>query len=249
MTAAGSAVNPEAARSVGRPRRVTRSMIAHAAYEVGLQDLTMRAVADRLGVSTTSLYYHVRDRDDLMRLVADYSAAQLVLPQDSGQHWTCWLYEWADYARLAFAGQPGLLEQFLNGTIPVEKMLPNIDLVIAVMEREGFSPDDAMRAYLLVSNVAIGAAVAELRGDPATTESVKAATSAGSGRFEHLERVSLAYEGGGAADSFFDQILTVLIGIAVRCGEDPSVVTSHLTKDLSGPKVPRQHSEVGIFHP
>jgi AcrR family transcriptional regulator len=224
-------------------------MIAHAAYEVGIQDLTMRAVADRLGVSTTSLYYHVRDRDDLMRLVADYSAAQLTLPQDSGQHWTCWLYEWADYARLAFTGQPGLLEQFLNGTIPVEKMLPSIDLVIAVMEREGFLPDDAMRAYLLVSNVAVGAAVAELRGDPATTESVKAATSAGDGRYEHLQKVSLTYEGGGVRASFFDQILTVLIGIAVRRGEDPAVVTSHMSEELSALPGEAAHKDVGIFHP
>jgi AcrR family transcriptional regulator len=248
MTTTESARSREAGRPVGRPRRVTRSMIAHAAYEVGLQDLTMRAVADRLGVSTTSLYYHVRDRDDLMRLVADYSAAQSVLPEDTGQHWTCWLYEWAEYTRLAFAGQPGLLEQFLNGTIPVEKMLPNIDLVIAVMEREEFLPDDAMRAYLLVSHVAIGAAVAELRGDPATTESVKAAS--GSGRYEHLERVSVSYEGGGGATaSFFDQILTVLIGIAVRHGEDPSVVTSHVTKDLLSSSEAKEETEIGIFHP
>lgn len=229
-------------RRVGRPPQVTRDVIARAAYEIGLSELTMRAVADRLGVSATSLYYHVRDRDDLTRLVAEYSAARLVPPKDRGQHWTRWLVEWAEFIRAAFVGQPGLLEQFLNGTIELERMLPNIDLVIGVLEREGFDPDEAMGAYTLVSDVAVGSAVTELRrGGSPTTESVREASSSGSGRFVHLEKVSV-----DATDTerlFREQVCTVLVGIAVRRGDDPSDVTSRLVEE------PSPALAAGVFHP
>lgn len=229
-------------RRVGRPARVTRTMIARAAYEIGLSELTMRAVADRLGVSSTSLYYHVRDREDLTRMVAEYSAEQLVPPRDQGQHWTRWLLEWAQFTRAAFVGQPGLLEQFLNGTIELERMLPNIDRVIGVLEREGFDPDDAMRAYSLVSDVAVGSAVTELRrGGSLTNQSVREASVSRSGRFVHLEKVSV-----GAIDSdrlFREQICTVLVGIGVTRGDDPSDVTSWLAEE------PQEALAVEVFHP
>ena len=59
---------PVARRRVGRPARINRQLIAEAAGEIGLADLTLKAVADRLGVSVTGLYHHIADKDDLMRL-------------------------------------------------------------------------------------------------------------------------------------------------------------------------------------
>jgi AcrR family transcriptional regulator len=153
-------------RRLGRPPRVDRDLIARTAHEIGLGDLTMRAVAERLDVSVTTLYYHVRDRDELTRLAAEYSAAKLEVPRDEGQHWAAWLAEWAEYARTAFVTQPGLLEQFVNGTLAMDRMVPHIDAVISFMERQGFSPDDAMAAYTLVGAVAIGIAASEIRGVP-----------------------------------------------------------------------------------
>src|ERR1700730_13933567 len=39
--------------------------------EGGLDALTMRTLADRSGVKAASLYWHVRDREELLELVAD----------------------------------------------------------------------------------------------------------------------------------------------------------------------------------
>jgi AcrR family transcriptional regulator len=186
------------AARLGRPPRVNRELIARAAHEIGLADLTMTAVAARLGVSVTTLYYHVRDRDELRRLAAEYSAASLRVPADVGQHWAAWLAEWAEYARSAFVAQPGLLEQFINGTLGLDRMLPHIEAVIAVMERQGFSPEDAMGAYALVSAVAIGVAATQMRG--------------------------LAL----ATTPFDEQVATVLVGIAVRHEHDPETVLTAL---------------------
>lgn len=61
--------------------------------EVGYQGLSMRRVAERLDVHAGSLYYHVRNKDALLRLMADRiaqqaydagSAALAALPEEAG---------------------------------------------------------------------------------------------------------------------------------------------------------------------
>src|SRR5215831_357457 len=48
--------------------------------EVGLDDLTMRRLAERLGVTAASLYWYVRNKDELLELLADAIAAEISLP-------------------------------------------------------------------------------------------------------------------------------------------------------------------------
>src|SRR5687768_9044404 len=99
---------------LGRPPRISRAMIAEAAHELGLDGLTLRAVAEHLGVSIAALYHHVSSKDDLMRLAAEYSVARVPRPEDRGQHWALWLAEWADYNLDAFLARPGLLTQYME---------------------------------------------------------------------------------------------------------------------------------------
>ena len=60
---------------------VNRTTLAEAALaliqEDGLDALTMRTLADRTGVKAASLYWHVRDRDELLELVADALLARV----------------------------------------------------------------------------------------------------------------------------------------------------------------------------
>jgi AcrR family transcriptional regulator len=58
-------------RRRGRPPRISRDDIVDAACELGIENLTMAAVAERLGVTHQSLYGWVRDRDELIDLVSD----------------------------------------------------------------------------------------------------------------------------------------------------------------------------------
>jgi TetR/AcrR family transcriptional regulator, tetracycline repressor protein len=62
-------------REKDEQRGLTRHRLVHAALEVvqgeGLEGLSMRALADRLDVKAASLYWHVRDRRELVELLAD----------------------------------------------------------------------------------------------------------------------------------------------------------------------------------
>ncbi len=71
-------------------RRLTRERLVEAALawirEEGLDGLSMRALADQLAVKAASLYWHVRDRRELVELVAEAILESVRVPK-SGAGW------------------------------------------------------------------------------------------------------------------------------------------------------------------
>jgi AcrR family transcriptional regulator len=234
---------------IGRPAKLDRSMIARAAFEVGLDRVTMKAVAERLGVSVPGLYHHVEGRDDLMRLGAEYSAAQIEVPVDRGQHWTAWLLEWARYSHDAFVAQPALLGQFLNGSLGLERMVTHVDAVVGVLTRQGFTPVEAADAYDAVSECALGAAVTEIRrtesaraGRPIVAEYHRVLALEPADALPNLRSLVGALDDPGR--DFVDHVITVLIGIAVQRGEPWDAIP-----ELRNPDARPVPPGVGMLHP
>lgn len=67
-----------------RRRRLDRSQVVTAALEllddVGLEGLSTRRLAERLGVQSPSLYWHVRDKEELLDLLADRIMSEVPVP-------------------------------------------------------------------------------------------------------------------------------------------------------------------------
>lgn len=208
-----------ASRPVGRPPKVDRATIADAVLEVGLSRATMATVANHLGISVPGLYYHVRNRKELLLLAAERTLAAVELPEDRGQHWTEWLREWARYSRQALADEPEVFRQYLEGALATERVVEVADSVIRVLARHGFTPREALAAWAAVGSVAVGAA--------AQSVGQSAATAAGRSPAAEWHRI-LAARGvrteafGMEFDleaSFEDELTTMLIGLAARRGE------------------------------
>ena len=68
-------------RALNRGRLVATAL--DLAEAEGLVALTMRGLADRLGVKPASLYWHVRDREELIELLAEALLAEVRLPRRS----------------------------------------------------------------------------------------------------------------------------------------------------------------------
>ncbi|MET9027592.1 TetR/AcrR family transcriptional regulator [Nocardia sp. NPDC004168] len=68
----------------GRPARISRAEILAAANSVieaeGVAKLTMRRLAAELGCTPMALYHHVRDKEDLLRLLLNEYADQVAWP-------------------------------------------------------------------------------------------------------------------------------------------------------------------------
>lgn len=67
---------------------ITRAAIVEAAIRVlddrGLAGLGMRALAERLGIKAASLYWHVKDKGEVLELVAEHISERIALDGPEG---------------------------------------------------------------------------------------------------------------------------------------------------------------------
>ena len=217
---------------VGRPARINRQMIAEAAHARGLEGLTLRDVADDLGVSIAALYHHVSSKDDLLRLAAEYTAARVPLPVDRGQHWAVWLYEWAHYNRTVFVAQPGLLAAYLDGAISPRVVADGVETVLSVLVHQGFGVREANEAYETVVSCAIGTAVIALR-ERQVAAALAAGGDDGLGSEHGLLRQLVEAIAAEGRPPFRARVATVLRGLVADRGEDWATVRPVLDAALA----------------
>jgi AcrR family transcriptional regulator len=235
-----AATRGAARRRVGRPPQISRQAIAEAAQQVGLSNLTLKAVADHLGVSVAGLYHHIRGKEDLLRLAAEHTATHSEVPLDHGQHWAEWLAEWAVYNYDAFVAEPLLVDQFLAGAINNESIAGTTDAILGALVRQGFTMAEAHAAYQLTSSCALGSAL----------KAIRQARSRAAGRSEIAELYQVLDEHGPDELPYLRQYLALLLtekpqgfaaalgtalsGIAVTRGESPEDVAPLVTRALGG---------------
>jgi len=147
-----------ARRGRGRPARIDRDRIVQAALELEStgEPLSMKAVADRLGVQRPNLYHHVTDRDALVALVDAARIEQLLdeswmPPPDA--HWRTWLRAFANAIRDASLSSPRFSEYFSFGGAVGRRQLDQIERLHEVLVRAGFDPVSAGRCVTLMAEL------------------------------------------------------------------------------------------------
>jgi AcrR family transcriptional regulator len=133
--------------------------------EVGLDDLSMRRLAERLGVTAASLYWYVRDKSELLDLLADAMSAELRFDRDiSGLSWRAQL-EAAGRALRQLARAHRDAARILAGTTPSgPNRLRAIDRLLGVLRGAGFSPEDTADAAYVFNSYVIGYLLDEALG-------------------------------------------------------------------------------------
>jgi TetR/AcrR family transcriptional regulator, tetracycline repressor protein len=136
----------------------------------GLEALTLRRLATELGVSAPTLYWHVRDKRQLLDLVAEALVARAGRSPSPahGQPWWDWL---AEQARLQWRVLTSHRDAALviAGNRPTGTSLPGVEQMLGSLIVVGFPPAEALRTILSIGNYVIGCAVeyqAEAARDP-----------------------------------------------------------------------------------
>ncbi len=74
-----------------KDRKLNYLSITNAAMELadqaGLEGLSMRSLAERLGAGTMTLYRYVADRDDLLDLILDHAFSEIKIPARATKDW------------------------------------------------------------------------------------------------------------------------------------------------------------------
>ncbi|MBW8749869.1 MAG: TetR/AcrR family transcriptional regulator C-terminal domain-containing protein [Propionibacteriales bacterium] len=148
--------------------RVLRAAVA-VADAGGLAGLTIRSLADELGVKPMSVYHHVANKDEILDGIVDLVFAEIELPAGDGD-WRAEMEARAAGARSALRRHPwaiGLLESRTN---PGPATLQHHDAVLGSLRAGGLSVELAGHAYALIDSYVYGFALQEA-GLPFSSES------------------------------------------------------------------------------
>jgi len=204
------------------PAGLTKAAIVQAAFdlldEAGIDGLTVRALAARLGVQAPALYWHVRSKQALLDEMATRVWRQIGevmggLPADLP--WREVMRTYAAAVRTELLGHRDGAKAFSGTTLTDPDVVRRQEVTFGNLVRQGFTLADAARGLVLVHDFTIGFCVEE--------QAASQAIAAGDERYSLARRAELigeqnaplAVEAGavifGDPDTRFTELVEVLL--------------------------------------
>jgi AcrR family transcriptional regulator len=188
--------------STQRRPQLTRQQVVTAAIELadsgGIESISMRRLAQELGVEAMSLYTHVRNKEDLLDAIAD--AVIGMIPVEAGAaDWRTALRRMALAARGVMLRHPWAPRAIETRTAPGPAALAYINAVLGILREGGFSVGQAHTALHLLASRMLGF-TRELFGDSAAAEPAAAPSLPPefAAAFPYAAEMALAVAHGGA---------------------------------------------------
>ncbi|MDV3127698.1 TetR/AcrR family transcriptional regulator C-terminal domain-containing protein [Mycobacterium sp. 21AC1] len=130
--------------------------------EHGLDGLSMRTLATALDVQAPTLYWHVKNKRELLDEMADVIAVEahhMLRPRRAGESVPDWLGEVARALRSAMLQYRDGARVFVGSATPSAR--PSTELVLTELQAAGVRPDAAAVALLTVLHYVTGSAIEE----------------------------------------------------------------------------------------
>lgn len=190
----------------------------------GLGALSLRRLARELGVGATTIYWYVRDKNELLALARDRTVAEQLAILPTAQDWRSQVEAFARGLRATLLRHSGAA--VIWGMRPAlgPNALEVLERLLAAFVQAGLSDQDAADAAVVLLNFVIGSAswqIAESRPeDPDRVEEVRRAreyvASLPAERLPNIRRLSARFLG-ETADARFELGLAALLdGFAAR---------------------------------
>ncbi|MEU2931099.1 TetR/AcrR family transcriptional regulator [Streptomyces sp. NPDC007251] len=142
---------------------LTADRIVGAAIELlddeGLDGLNMRSLAKRLGSAATAVYWHIKTKDDLVRLAGDAIWHEVELPDLDATDWRTAATAHAGDMHAMLTRHPWLVQAFGSHLLHGPGQARHNDLSLAIYEKAGFAAADADRAAATVFTFVLGSAL------------------------------------------------------------------------------------------
>src|SRR5919107_839825 len=190
-----------AATESKRPR-LDRDQVLRGAVAVadrgGLPALTIRSLADELGVKPMTVYSYVKSKEEILDGIVDIVFAEIELPTVGGD-WRTELTRPARSAREVLRRHPWAIPLLESRTSPGPANLRHHDAVLGTLRAAGFAAAGTAHAYALLDAFLYGHAVQEaslpFEGPEGPTEvepQVRESMSL-AGDFPHLTEMMASY--------------------------------------------------------
>ncbi|MBI5231008.1 MAG: TetR/AcrR family transcriptional regulator [Coriobacteriales bacterium] len=167
----------------------------------GLDGLSMRRLAQELGVNPMSIYHHLRDKDALLDAMLNAVVARIEPPRDSGGGWAVELHSLLMAARGAMLAHPWAVRVLQQRDVPTPAALQHVDRVLGILRGGGCSLALSHHALHLLGSRILGFSqdlfddAPDTRADPAT---VAAQLEAMAGPLPHVAELAgaVSHQGG-----------------------------------------------------
>jgi len=149
-----------------RPVRVplSRDRVLSAAVAIadagGVGSLTIRSLADKLGVKPMSVYHYVANKEEILDAIVDLVFAEVELPRPGGD-WQAEMRRRAVSARQVLGRHPWAIALLQSRTSPGPATLRHHDAFIGTLRDAGFSVAMTAHALALIDSYVYGFALSE----------------------------------------------------------------------------------------
>ena len=140
--------------------RVLRAAVA-IADAAGIGSLTMRSLAQELGVKPMALYYHVANKEEILDGIVDLVFSEIELPTANGD-WRSEIVRRANSARRVLRRHPWAIGLMESRKTPGPATLRHHDATIGILRAAGFSVEMTAHAYALLDSYIYGFALQEV---------------------------------------------------------------------------------------
>ncbi|MDN5933432.1 MAG: TetR/AcrR family transcriptional regulator [Pseudonocardia sp.] len=127
-------------RPAGRPPAISLDDILAAGLEIGLEELSVAAVADRLGVTRTSVHRYVGSRRDLETLVGEHLVESATPVVDSGLPLEEYLLEFAESLVRFINEHPGPAAYYARGVPRTVRSARVVEAFVRTLVDRGLPP-------------------------------------------------------------------------------------------------------------
>jgi AcrR family transcriptional regulator len=205
--------------------RVLRGAVA-VADEAGIGALTMRSLAQELGVKPMSLYHHVANKDEILDGIVDLVFSEIEPPSPGGD-WRSEMRRRAISARRVLSCHTWAIGLLESRTTPGPATLRHHDATIGTLRGAGFSVAMTAHAYALLDSYVYGFALQEaslpFKGPETVAEVAEPiAQQISAGKYPHLAEMAteLILQPGYDFGSEFEFGLGVILDALARSVPD-----------------------------
>jgi TetR/AcrR family transcriptional regulator, tetracycline repressor protein len=159
---------PQAAAKLSKAAVVERALAL--ADELGLEALTIRRLAQELGVTPMALYWHFRSKEELLAGLGDRVWAEIDVDIDPAADWPDQLRGLLESLVQMLRAHPSASQLLLAGEkMHGEASIMATETTLAVLRRGGFSPAQASEIARSALWTALALVMSEPGFDPAGT--------------------------------------------------------------------------------
>jgi AcrR family transcriptional regulator len=199
--------------------RLTKERVFHAAVELadrgGLESLTMRKLADELGVGVMSLYHYVPNKDELITGMVDIVFGEIELPSTDSD-WKTAMRHRANATRDALSRHRWAVGLMESRAMPGPASFRVHNAVLGYLREGGFSVELTVQAYSVLDAYIYGFALQE---KTVPFESREGAAAVAEEQVREFEAVAQEQQLAALADEF-PYLAEVVAGYVAKVGYD-----------------------------